>query len=126
MTGFSPASFSCTHVCIFVSLSLFYILVLCTLISISDREKVGLETGDNKDVVELDRGKHKRPRGARESLVPSPIFTETGVVCLKSESSAEDVTMWWEAPESMIKMPGTELLILGTVAEMNADASSRS
>ena len=28
------------------------------------------------------------------SLVPSPILTETGVVCLTSERSAEDVTMY--------------------------------
>jgi hypothetical protein len=63
------------------------------------------------------------PEDRERSLVPSPIFTETGVVCLTSERSAEDVTMWWDAPESMIKMPGTEFLIVGTAAEMNADAS---
>ena len=89
--------------------------------SLRDREKVGLETGDHQDIGELDRAENERPRGAREELGAVPNL-DRDRCCLTSMSRAEDVTMWWEAPESITKMPGTDLMV-GTAAEMNADAS---
>ena len=85
--------------------------------------RLALRPGTTRTLVSLIGPRVSDPEERERSLVPSPILTETGVLCLTSMSRAEDVTMWWEAPESMIKMPGTEFLIVGTAAEKNADAS---
>jgi hypothetical protein len=78
--------------------------------------------GTTMTLLNLTGPRVRDPEDREMSLVPSPILTETGVVCLTSERRAEDVTMWWEAPESMIKMPGTEFSIVGT-AVMFAEPS---
>jgi hypothetical protein len=59
-----------------------------------------------RTLVNLTGPRVSDPEDRESSLVPSPIFTESGAVYLTSERRAEDVTMWWEAPESMKKCRG--------------------
>jgi hypothetical protein len=81
-----------------------------------DREEVCLETRDDKDVGELDWAEYKRRRRPREKLGAVPDLDRDRCGRLTSMSKAEDVTMWVEALESIMKMPGTEFFIAGTAA----------
>jgi hypothetical protein len=65
--------------------------------------RLAFRPGTTRTLVNLIGPRMNDPEDRERSLVPSPIFTETGVVCLTSKRSAEDMTMWWDAPESMIK-----------------------
>jgi hypothetical protein len=72
--------------------------------------------GTTRTLVNLTGPSISDAEDRERSLVPSPILIETGVVGLTSMSKAEDVTMWVEALESIMKMPGTEFFIAGTAA----------